>query len=122
MPVRIRPSLSDNFICANNLTFFFLDNLEMQSRGRMPGVLIFSQIFGPTNQIPKELGCLSESSSLRLPSFNSSAKKMSQAMRNVGLGLQFDSDSTSKSEKKELKRKVSEEKPTLNERKVRKCA
>jgi hypothetical protein len=103
MLVRIRPSLSDNFICANNLTFFFLDNLEMQSRGRMPGVLIFSQIFGPTNQIPKELGCLSESSSLRLPSLNSSAKKMSQAMRNVGLGLQFESDSTLKSEKKELK-------------------
>jgi hypothetical protein len=47
---------------------------------------------------------------------------MSQAMRNVGLGLQFESDSTLKSEKKELKRKVSEEKPTLNERKVRKCA
>lgn len=66
----------------------------------MPGVLIFSQIFGPTNQIPKELGYFNESSSsLRLPSLSSSAKKMSQAMKNIGLGLQYDFDSSSKSQK-----------------------
>jgi len=43
-------------------------------------------------------------------------------MRNVGLGVQFDSDSPSKSLQAESERKVSEEKTTLNERKARKCA
>jgi hypothetical protein len=51
--------------------------------------LILSQIFGPTNKIPKDLGCYSNNSSFFMGSLHSSTIKMKEAFREIGLGLKF---------------------------------
>lgn len=52
--------------------------------------LIFSQVFGPANQIPKDLGCQSDDSSKFL-SLRSSTLKMKESFERIALGVKIES-------------------------------
>jgi hypothetical protein len=75
------------------LTFVLVKH-DFSGYGDTPGAkLIFSQVFGPANQLPKELGASSECSSI-LFSLRSSTIKMKEAFRKAAIGVKIESSSS----------------------------